>query len=540
MKKFLMLFVAVSISLCGCGETDPSLNIPPVTEEEQSQDEEKDPDENKDPEPDPDKEPDDPYEGCVKVSYCDETVTVTQYINSYVEVEGSTSLTISGVASSSFNKSYVNLKSSYSRIFLPNIKRSEWDSRQLKKYILIDGEPFVDGVNGDVNGYYDHIYISKRDANFSPATIYSGEESAPLDISTIYLGSKIPLGDDQVDRILLKRGHQIVVAASEDGLDSSRCFIAVDNDLEIVLDASLSKRVSFMRVLAVRYVTKRGIGGKSYHKYHKALDLGWYYNWGVNNGMVGTLADKDTDFVPMYWAAGWATEANNKLIIDSQYPLLMAFNEPENKQQSNMTVAQAIELYKGLHKLGVRLASPSCEQVGTSPSGWATGTSQWIHEFMAEVKKQGLRVDIMGFHWYDVGFAKNLKASQTSASAKRLMDNAKACFERYGRPIYITEFNCGTANTYGISSSVNRWLVASGFFEAAVPLLEAANYVERYAMFPPHSAIAAVGTDPDTGLKFAKGLVGTTGGVSVPNVNGLVYIKERSTPSITIADDSAK
>ncbi|MFR9644580.1 MAG: glycosyl hydrolase [Rikenellaceae bacterium] len=478
----------------------------------------------------------DPFSLLIPVSLSDETVEVDGYKNSYIKVDGSTSLTITGTGVSALDNSYINILSSDSRVFFPNITRSYWELTTIAENIYIKGERFVNGVNGNIKPYYDNLYIEVIDPNFSPAIIYSGEESVGIDISTIYLGSEIPLGDNTVDKILLKRGHQIVVAASEDGTVSSRCFIALKNDLEIILDETLSKQVSFMRALAVPYTNKSGIGGKSYGTYHEGLYLPLYYNWGVTDG----LFDQDTEFIPMYWAKSWVSDSNNQYIIDMQYPLLMAFNEPDNSDQANLDYETAVEYYKEMHKLGVRLGSPSTEQVGSSATAWATGTTQWIHLFMAEVEKQGLRVDVMGFHWYDVGYIANLTATTAASSSPgRLMTNAEACFERYGRPIIITEFNCGTAGTYSTSTSSNRWDLAQGFFQNVVPMLEASEAIERYAMFPPHSTIYGTGTD-SSGNSFKKGLVDLVNGSYVLNENGESYKCMQSTPSIVYADDSTK
>ncbi len=467
----------------------------------------------------------------------DERASATSYSDTYVELNGSSALTLTGDLSSILSNSIVKINSSDSRLFLPNISRDDWEaSISASSRIFIGDFPYMEGFNAEVEPYYGCIYIKVKDDEFKPAVVYSGEESVGVERSTIYTGSDVPLSGN-IDKILLKRGHQIVVAASEDGTKSSRCFVAVENDLTIELDETLKGQIQLMRVLAVDYLRKRGIAAASYlsSSYYPPFDFDWYYKWTVDNASASK--DPDNAFLPMCNNSGSITEANFQTIIDQEYPLLMAFNEPDNKDQANMEVEDAITLYKQMHKLGVRLGSPSTEQVGNGSSdSWNDNADAWINLFMAAVEREGLRVDVMGVHWYDVGSSGSLTLSTAaSASPTRLMNNLKQCYEAHGRPIILTEWNCGSYSA-GSSKGYVPWEVNKPFLEVAVPKLEACEYVERYALFPPNGGTTSSGEVILNGIKGM--MTGENGVWKYLTEYGEAYMCCESQPSIVLADDS--
>ncbi len=462
----------------------------------------------------------------------DQPDTSAGYTDTYVALN-STWLQVP--TTTTVSNSAFDLKDSQSRVIIPDMSYEEWSVSDMKNCIYVNGILALEDYNVEIRTYYNGIAVKVKESYYAPLVLYAGDTSETVEISTIYTGSDVPLGTT-VDKILLRRGYQVVVAASEDGTLSSVCYIAVDNDVEITLDSTLKGQIKFLRALAIQYVSKQGICGKSYHTYHEGLDLPWFYTWGT----ADNLGDESTNFLPMYWSGNSCTTENNELIIEKQYPLLMAFNEPDNSDQANMSVDAAVEYYRDLHKLGVRLGAPSTEQVGSgTTTAWATGTTQWIHLFMEKIKEEGLRVDVMGFHWYDVGYASGLTATTAANSSPgRLNACINACYQRYGLPIIITEFNCGTAAVIG-KEDVDRWIVSKGFFQNVVPLLEANDYVERYAMFPPHSSIYGTGTD-SSGNSFTKGVVDLVDGAYVLNENGESYRISNSAPSIVVAATDKK
>ncbi len=514
--KLLHILFACAVLFAVSCEGDAGVDNSPIIKEEVNKDEDKEPDDDKEPNVDPplsDKDAN-PSDFAQYVELKGDKVTATNYIDTFVELDA-TWLTINNATISQIINSAINLKNADARILLPEMKYDEWEQSGLKSKIYVEGDKIEIGVNARLKPYYDHLYIQPIIEAYEPAILYSGSESAAVEHSKIYTGSMVPLGGS-VDKILLKRGHQIVVAASEDGTKSSRCFVAVENDLEIDLDATLRGSVRFARVLAVNFITKRSSCGLKY-KYQPYFDFGWFYNWTTN--ATGPAEWTHTTFLPMCNNGGSVSEANFTKIINGEYPLLMTFNEPDNKDQANLSVDQAIELYRKLHKLGVRLGSPSTEQ-----TVWSTDPSntKWINEFMRRVKEEGLRVDVMGVHWYDIGRSAGVTVANAPSSSARFLSNLKQCYDTYGRPVIITEWNCA-----GPGSASNRdWDVHSAFFRDAVPKMEACDYVEGYSLYPPAGIINML-------LSFdgGKNYVGL-------GDHGKDYFCVPSTPALVCGDDS--
>jgi hypothetical protein len=188
------------------------------------------------------------------------------------------------------------------------------------------------------------------------------------------------------------------------------------------------------------------------------LECNWYYNWtpAVYKGDEKIRAP----YVPMIWN-GRAIDARLKDAKGSGATTLLGFNEPDNKTQGNMTVAEAVSLWPKLMATGMRLGSPATQTA-----------APWLDEFMAEAKKKNLRVDILCLHWY--GDITKPDAVQT------LRSYLQGYWDRYHLPIWLTEFSGGD-----FKGHLRKALVEdnAAFATAASTMLEKLPFVERYAWF---------------------------------------------------------
>lgn len=127
----------------------------------------------------------------------------------------------------------------------------------------------------------------------------------------------------------------------------------------------------------------------------KLVDLkaNWYYTWGLDpsNTVEGA------EFVPMFWGASSVTKDNcdkiNKLYEEGRVFYVLGFNEPDLKEESNMSVSDALEKWEFLCQnldSRIKLVSPA-------PS---YPTRAWLDEFMAGVAQRGLRCDYVAVHMY--------------------------------------------------------------------------------------------------------------------------------------------
>lgn len=165
----------------------------------------------------------------------------------------------------------------------------------------------------------------------------------------------------------------------------------------------------------------------------------WYYNWSRE---PGTHVPPNIEFVPMVWGAPKNPDGSlNARLLKRQIQEalernpgcknLLGFNEPDNKNQSNLTVARALEawplLQEALAGTTIRLGSPGV--VGIAKS-------DWLDAFMAEAEKRNYQVDFICVH-------KRLSFDYLGRSpakvVERLAKECKTLHAKYKKPIWITE-----------------------------------------------------------------------------------------------------
>ena len=210
--------------------------------------------------------------------------------------------------------------------------------------------------------------------------------------------------------------------------------------------------------------TKKGVGYWSNDGIHRMLEgsgASWCYNWGV--APVGT-AMKNIEFVPMIWDEKHVNP-KDLTTATTNGEVLLTFNEPNVKNQANMTVEEALSLWPQLEATGMRLGSPA-------PTGGGALAGGWLHRFMQGIKAKGYRVDFVCVHYYSA----NYEAPQ--AAAAELRDFLSRVHELYGKPVWLTEFALANWKTAATSKQQRAYI------KEAVPMLEKLPFVERYAWFP--------------------------------------------------------
>ena len=116
-----------------------------------------------------------------------------------------------------------------------------------------------------------------------------------------------------------------------------------------------------------------------------ALNVSWHYSWGVD----ANVAEPDSvRFVPMIWGK-WSLE-KNLLKVDSMAKAgkvthLLGFNEPDGKEQANLTVEESLTYWPQLMNPNIPLGSPACIHAD----------NDWMKGFMAKVAEKGYRVDFI-------------------------------------------------------------------------------------------------------------------------------------------------
>ncbi|MDA9555821.1 glycoside hydrolase family protein, partial [Pelobium sp.] len=200
-----------------------------------------------------------------------------------------------------------------------------------------------------------------------------------------------------------------------------------------------------------------------------SLNVTWYYNWGTKDESTPSR-----EYVPMAWGKKAADPENvATYITKDNVTHFLSFNEPDNKDQSNIPVANTVEPYTNLLSMGYRMGSPATTE------GQAT---KWLTDFINQADNEKQRVDFIAIHWYDWGGW--FQNKQTEPDPEKVFKRFKAYIDKvyniYHKPIWITEFNSNKNTTEATELA---------FMKLALPYLESDDRVERYAYFFPSNLL---------------------------------------------------
>jgi hypothetical protein len=305
------------------------------------------------------------------------------------------------------------------------------------------------------------------------------EQASPsndLDPTIIYssaiqnAGSYKPLPDtynDNIKSFTLPKGYLAVFAENQNGTGESICYVAAVSDIKANLPARLVGKVSYVRFIPIKYVDKKGVC-QYYYQDVNSLKAGWYYNWRLD----GT-SSTSTIFVPMTWEGNDVTSSNLSTLIDrNDIDHLLSFNEPDNINQSNMTVCNAINGYKVMLQAGLRMVSPAVTQDNS------TLATDWLPLFVTAANADKARIDVIALHWYDYGNQTNNRSTD-QLTADAILNRFKAYIAKVhaaypNQALWFTEYNCNIIRPEGVQKI---------FMKASATYLNSLPYVERYAYF---------------------------------------------------------
>jgi hypothetical protein len=204
----------------------------------------------------------------------------------------------------------------------------------------------------------------------------------------------------------------------------------------------------------------------------EALQTGltWFYDWGTVPSAVGITAsdNRDIEYVPMRWGAGWNPNAIRTYVqAHPNCKYLLTFNEPNFKEQANLTPQQAADLWPDIkalaNELNLKIISP-----GLNYSGWAEwGTpKKWLDAFFQLVPISD--VDAISLHCYMGG-------------SSALIGYVKEYIGYYNKPIWLTEF-CSWDDRGGTPAATMQ-KIQKEYLVDVFDYLETEPMVARYAWF---------------------------------------------------------
>jgi len=317
---------------------------------------------------------------------------------------------------------------------------------------------------------------------------FSGEEK---ELKCGYYNGTLGDFDDKTVSFKLDSGYMVTFAQEVNGLGVSKVYIAQDHGIEINLPEKLQSSISFLRVSPWYATGKKGSLGDVKWTAADLYNTTWHYNWGL-----GTIDSDETytvpevEFVPMSWSKSdtWTSLDKMEAIGKNMaYNHHMAFNEPDNEDQSNLTVAQALEAYPKLLASGLRLGAPGVENISYSTNNDAFNDGAWIKEFLDSCEARGYRVDFIPAHDY------------VRRSTSSFMERFKALYERYGVPVWVTEYNYGNPNMGSANLTVEEGYAK---IKPMTEALEEAEYIERYNWYYFFGASSGIGGITDGELNI--------------------------------------
>ena len=241
------------------------------------------------------------------------------------------------------------------------------------------------------------------------------------------------------------------------------------------------KHLLLFGVLILSFSTIFGQSGKRGMAYghHSPEDLevlspnvSWWYNWSETpeSTVTNVFSDYGFEFVPMTWNGSFdETKLRNFLSTHPETRYLLAFNEPNFKDQANMTPSQAAAQWPRLEAIAkdfnLKIVAPAVNYCGNcvSENGTTyTDPFQYLDDFFAACPD--CQVDYIAAHCY----------MNSVAALEWYMGE----FKKYNKPIWLTEFAGWESN-----SDINSLDDQINFMIGAVDMLEADPDVFRYSWF---------------------------------------------------------
>lgn len=181
--------------------------------------------------------------------------------------------------------------------------------------------------------------------------------------------------------------------------------------------------------------------------YRPMLNCDWYYNWSLSPSAGIALP-----FAPMVW--GWHDQRTPKRlrVLSGRQPILFGFNEPDGRNQANMSVPAALEAWPRIQDLAEEIVSPSC----------VNARGRWMSNFMIQAERRSLRIDSIGVHSY------------SGPNAGEVVERLEETYRMYARPLWVTEIavadwraaDGARVNRYGERATMDFMTEIVGFMEA--------------------------------------------------------------------------
>lgn len=198
--------------------------------------------------------------------------------------------------------------------------------------------------------------------------------------------------------------------------------------------------------------------------------VSWGYCWSTSTWQ--DTFGNGVAFVPMTWNGGYnAADLRQYLTAYPEVEYLLAFNEPNFRDQANMTPSAAAAAWGGLQAIAdefsLKLVSPAPNWCGYCVEENGTTYNSpydWLRDFFAACPD--CRVDYIAVHFY-MGNRDAVKGS------------IEQLYNQFRKPIWLTEFNMDK-NGMGDNGTVDE---QRAFMVDMIDWMEQDSRIFRYAWF---------------------------------------------------------
>jgi len=339
---------------------------------------------------------------------------------------------------------------------VPSVVNSTFLSR-----LRVNGANALLGTNVRVVQFGMGTVVIPHAPGFTPLEVFDGSNftgtSKLLSQYTAY--NNVALGPlkTAISSFRLKRGYMATFAQQENGTGTSKCYVAQDGDLDIgVLPSGLNNNIRFIRIFPWRWVSKKGICGDI----EQNLQVKWLYNWNLSR-----TSPLDWEYVPIRQTRWWPGLDEDWKYRGATH--VLGYNEPDQSNQANMSVADAIAGWPDLLATGLRVGAPAVSDGGVD---W------WLFPFMDQANAAGLRVDYVPVHYY----RSYSNPADPVGAANQFYNFLKRIHDRVQRPIWVTEWNNGANWTGDADPSFAQ---QQATVAAMLEMLDNAPFVERYSLY---------------------------------------------------------
>ena len=228
------------------------------------------------------------------------------------------------------------------------------------------------------------------------------------------------------------------------------------------------------------YVTKKGICVNTKDMGvavdPAAMNIGWYYNWGYESFKDQNFSNKkfdNTEFVPMIYGDGMLENSEIlRRVNEKGYKYLLAYNEPDLKWEANVQPGTMVYRWNDLvrDKGNVRLGSPAI----STAKPLMESTDWWEPYWNGLSADAKANTTFIAVHKYYENYS-----AKTAYEFLMLIDET---YEKYKKPIWVTEFALWNADKNNAKASAN----AQEFLKIVCKGLNERSYVERYSWFCPN------------------------------------------------------